>query len=77
MTIYQLEILNPNAKSLLEELEKLGLIKVTQTALSTQKQDFKNLLNKLRSSNSSVPSLEEITKEVEIVRKKRYDKKGK
>jgi hypothetical protein len=36
MAIYQLEILNPNAKSLLEELEKLGLIKVTQTDSTTK-----------------------------------------
>ena len=44
MSVYQLEILNPEAKNLLDELEKLGFIRVTP---SVQKKDFTFLQMKL------------------------------
>ena len=36
--------------------------------------EFSELFNKFRSKSDQVPSLEEITKEVEAVRKARYEK---
>ena len=62
------EILNPKAKKLLEDLADLNLI-----SISNSKPSLDNLLNILRSDNS--PSFEEITKEVENVRAKRNEEK--
>ena len=62
------EILNPKAKKLLEDLAELNLI-----SISNSKPSLDNLLNILRSDNA--PSFEEITKEVENVRAKRNEEK--
>ena len=62
------EILNPKAKKLLEDLADLNLI-----SISNSKPSLDNLLNILRSDNA--PSFEEITKEVENVRAKRNEEK--
>ena len=62
------EILNPKAKKLLEDLADLNLI-----SISYIKPSLENLLNILRSDNS--PSFKEITKEVENVRAKRNEEK--
>ena len=62
------EILNPKAKKLLEDLADLNLI-----SISYIKPSLDNLLNILRSDNS--PSFEEITKEFENVRAKRNEEK--
>ena len=42
----------------------------------TSKNGFSELLKKLRAENSGKPTLEEITKEVELVRSKRYGKEN-
>ena len=62
------EILNPKAKKLLEDLADLNLI-----SISNSKPSLDNLLNILRSDNS--PSFEVITKEIENVRAKRNEEK--
>jgi len=67
MDILRIEILNPKAKKLLKSLVDLKLI-----AIRTSKNEFSELLKKLRSNNSDELTLEEISKEVEIVRSKRY-----
>ncbi len=72
MKTYQIQLLEPNAERLLEELVKLKLISVQE--LSTPKQLFSQLLAEFRREESNLPNLEEIAKEVEIVRAKRYEK---
>lgn len=69
MDSIRIEILNPKAKKLLKSLVDLDLI-----AIRSSKNEFSELLKKLRSENSNKPTLEEITKEVEFVRSTRYGK---
>ena len=72
METLRIEIVNKKAKKILQDLADLNLINI-------QDQDsfksFQNLLTRLRNQKDS-PSLQEITKEVEVVREKRYVKKG-
>lgn len=65
------EIINPKAKRLLQNLADLELIRITKDQV---KSEFSELLLKLRNQSESVPSLEEITEEVEAVRKARNEK---
>ncbi len=71
MESIQIDILNPKAKKLLRYLADLNLIKINKT---TKKSEFSSLLKKLRAKSADEISLDEITKEVEQVRKKRYEK---
>ena len=71
MTIMRITIINPKAEKLLKDLEELDLIKIQDTANN----EFAELLKRLRSKGKP-PSLEEITKEVEIVRSERYARKA-
>ena len=71
-----IEIVNPKAKQLIKDLANMKLINISKSATS-RISDFKKLLAKLRSNSDTAPSLEEITKEVELVRAKRYAKKSK
>jgi hypothetical protein len=71
MRTYQIELLEPKAQKLIEELVNLKLIKVCEVA--TPKQEFKELLAKLREKKMKKLTLAEITKEVELVRKRRYE----
>ncbi len=70
MNTIQIDILNPKAAKLLKDLADLKLIAIRKTP----KNDFVAVLEKLRANDAIVPSLEEITKEVELVRAKRYAK---
>jgi len=72
MESVRIEILNPSAKKLLKNLADLKLIRISGT--SERKNELKELLDKLRTKSGIVPSLEEITEEVETVRKARYEK---
>ena len=72
METLRIEIVNKKAKKILKELADLNLINIQNVDPS---KSFQNLLNRLR-SNKGTPSLDEITKEVELVRAKRYGKKG-
>ncbi len=74
MKTYQIDILNPKAARLLKDLADLKLISIKET----KKQEFMNVVSKFRKkASSSVPSLDEITKEVENVRNERYVKNKK
>ena len=75
METLRIEIVNPKAKKLLKELANLNLISIGKSFDS--KTEFKEILSKLRSNSDSAPSLDEITKEVEIVRALRYATKTK
>ena len=71
METLRIEIVNKKAKKILKDLADLNLINIQE---KDPMKSLQNLLNRLRSSKN-VPSLQEITKEVEIVRAKRYGKK--
>ncbi len=64
MSTIQIEILNPKATKLIQDLADLQLISINQP----KETGFSKLLAKLRTQAKAVPSLDEITKEVESVR---------
>ena len=70
MEIINIEIINPKAKKLLQNLADKKLISIIDN--DNSKNNFKTLLEKLRKKSTSAPSLDEIQKEVESVRRKRY-----
>ena len=71
MTTLQVDILNPKAGKLLEDLADLKLISIRNTS----DDGFLKFINKLRAKAlKNPPTLKDITKEVEIVRAKRYAK---
>ncbi len=69
METIRIKILNPKAEKLLKDLADMDLIEITNP-----EKEFLELLERIRSRSDEPPSLEEITKEVEIVRKARYEK---
>jgi len=71
METLRIDILNPKAKSILKDLADLNLIKINK---ESKKSDFSELLKKIRSKSKDEITLEEITEEVEQVRKSRYEK---
>lgn len=74
MNTIQVDILNPKAGKLLKDLADMKLISIRDTS----NDGFLKLLKKLRTkAKNNPPSLEEITKEVEIVRASRYAKSKK
>ena len=71
MTSIQVDILNPKAEKILKELADLNLISIK----SAKGDNFLKIVNRIRTKARRNPiSLEEITKEVELVRQKRYAK---
>jgi hypothetical protein len=70
MDTMRIDILNPKATKLLKDLADLNLIAIQDTS----KNGFSSVLKKLRSKAKTVPTLDEITSEVELVRSKRYAK---
>ena len=72
MDTYQIEIIDPKAKRLLDDLANLNLITVQPVE---PKKLFKRLLEKMRSGDDA-PTMEEITAEVEAVRTERYARKS-
>ena len=71
MEFIKIEIIDPKAKRLIKNLADMGLIKIKK---EQAKSEFSELLDRLRSQSENAPSLEEINKEVESVRKARYEK---
>ncbi len=65
----QIEIMDPKAKRLLEDLADLGVISIKK---NSPKERFATLLDQFRSQKGATPALEDITTEVEKVRAKRY-----
>lgn len=71
MQTYQVNILNPKAAKLLQDLADLNLISISEQP----ENGFEATVNRLRKKASAAPpSLEKISKEVETVRAKRYAK---
>jgi len=69
MEALNVQIVNPKVKSILLNLEEMNLIRIGVKPMLSE------ILGKLRRSETEVPTLEEITKEVEFVRQKRYEAK--
>ena len=71
---YQVDIINPKATKLLQDLADLNLISIKENSQDS----FLKVITRLREkASSNPPSIKEITKEVELVRAKRYaQKKG-
>ena len=72
---YQVDILNPKADKLLQDLADLKLISLSKPSADP----FLTVVKRLRKKAAAIkaPTLEEITKEVEKVRSKRYASKTK
>lgn len=71
MNTLQVDILNPKAEKLLQDLADLNLISIKDLGDDS----FLKAVMKLRKkAEKNPPSLEDITKEVELVRAKRYAK---
>ncbi|MGB3852670.1 MAG: hypothetical protein WA958_22080 [Tunicatimonas sp.] len=65
----QIEIIDPKAKRLLEDLADLGVISIKK---NSSKERFATLLDQFRNQKGATPDLEDITTEVEEVRAERY-----
>lgn len=72
METLTIDIVDPKAKRIIENLQDLNLISIQDN--DTVK-FFQILLNRLKTKKKGI-SLREITKEVESVRSKRYGKKN-
>jgi len=72
METMRIDIVNPKAKRIIKDLADLNLINIRD---KDPLKSFENLLNRLRTKGKAI-SLDEITKEVELVRSKRYGKKA-
>ena len=70
METVKVDILNPKARKLLKELADLDLISIRKST----KSEFSEVLKRIRSKSETVPSPEEITGEVEVVRSRRTNK---
>jgi hypothetical protein len=70
MDTLKINILNPKALKLLKDLAALDLIAIQDNS----KTGFQTVLKKLRTKAPTDLTLEEITKEVEIARGRRYAK---
>lgn len=66
-----IDIINPKAKALLKDLADMKLIKIKKEKVKTE---FIELLETLRNNADETPSFDEITNEIENVRKERYEK---
>ena len=73
MESLKIEIINPKAKRLINNLAEMDLIRIQKTKI---KSDFRDLLNKLRKKEMTAPSLDEISAEVESARKYRHEKRN-
>ncbi len=71
METIRIDIINPKAKLFLKGLADLDLIRIKNDKV---KSEFKELLEKFRINSDDAPSLDDITAEVEYVRKARYEK---
>lgn len=72
MASLQIDIINPKASQLLKDLADLNLISIWEVK---ENDGFLQLVKKIRAKAKKNPvTLEEITKEVESVRAKRYAK---
>ena len=72
METLRIEIVNPKAKKIIKDLADLNLISIRH---QDPAKSFEALLNRLRTKGKDI-SLSDISKEVELVRSKRYGKKS-
>lgn len=72
MESFQIDLLNPKAIKILQDLEDLNLIKIHKMG-STEKSFF-NAVEKIRSTKGQKPTEEEIRQAVEEVRQEMYKK---
>lgn len=70
MTSMQIEILNPEARSVLQSLSKMKLIAIYEPP--STKEDFKCFIQKLQAQSNEEPTDEEITTDIEEIRSVRY-----
>jgi len=78
MSTMRITIVNPKAEKLLKNLEELKLIEIqdnSNNGFVAVLEEFRSKA-KAKSKIKQAPSLAEITREVEIVRRKRHAKKG-
>lgn len=69
---YEVNIINPIAKEILDNLAELNLISLKESSGD----EFLKVVRKIRrKASANPPSLEEITREVDAVRSKRYARK--
>jgi hypothetical protein len=68
MDTLRINILNPKAIQLLKDLADMNIISIQDNS----KNRFEDVLKKLRAKSDIAPTIEEISKEVESVRSKRY-----
>ena len=68
MESLRIEIINPKAKSLIKSLADMDLIRIKKEKV---RYEIKEIVDSLREHSDEAPSLDEITKEVESVRKAR------
>lgn len=74
MNVIKIELIDPRAILLLEDLARLDLIRIAEEE-GPQKR-FSALLARLRSQTEVAPDPEEIAKEVELVRSERQKGDG-
>ena len=70
MNTMRVDIINPKALRLLKDLADMNLIAIQDSS----KNGFASVLKKLRLKAKTALTYDEITKEVELVRQKRYEK---
>jgi hypothetical protein len=71
MGAIKIEILNPKALEMIELMQDLKLIKVSEEPIS----NLKKYLETMRLNSENAPTLDEITEITEMVRSERYAKK--
>jgi hypothetical protein len=71
METLTINILNPKMESILKEFESLKLISI----LPNSKEKFKFVLSKIRSKSDSKITLEEIQREVDMIRERDFNDK--
>jgi len=67
METFNVQIIHPKAKSFLLNLEEMDLIRIEA------KPELSEILATLRRNEADVPTLDEITEEVELVRQERHE----
>ncbi|REL37799.1 hypothetical protein DYD21_08440 [Rhodohalobacter sp. SW132] len=70
METIKVDILNPKARKLLKDLADLDLIAIRKST----KSEFSEVLKRIRSNSKTAPSLEDIAREVDVVRSRRTNK---
>ena len=70
MESLRIEIVNPKAKRMINSMADLDLIRIKK---EKTKSEFVELLTRLRKNSENAPTLDDITSEVESVRKTRYE----